>query len=110
MSTKVPNAFYLESSAGDGRRHRYYSISVHGRRVTFRWGRIGRAGDELVIDAQSEEKARALAREKLDEKRRRGYVDAEPGATPSVSVPPRPCSRTLPLPLPEPARAAGGRS
>lgn len=88
---------YLEASTHDGKRHRFWSAAVQGRRAVFRWGRIGRAGGELVIDFPSKAKARAEALQRLAGKERRGYVRATPGATAPLKVPLPGCKKTLPL-------------
>ena len=41
---------YLESTSGDGRRHRFWSVQTQGRQASYRWGRIGHKGSELVIE------------------------------------------------------------
>lgn len=78
MSTEEKT--YLElSEAGEGA-HKFYEVTVAGKKVTIRYGRIGDAGQSSTKSYASEKAAKADADKKLQEKRRKGYADAVMGA------------------------------
>jgi predicted DNA-binding WGR domain protein len=70
---------YLElSEEGDGS-HKFYEVTVEGKKVTIRFGRIGDAGQASTKTYASAEAARADAEKKINEKKRKGYEPAVMG-------------------------------
>ncbi len=70
---------YLElSEAGEGA-HKFYEVTVAGKKLTIRFGRIGDAGQSSTKAFPSEAAAHAEATKKLGEKQRKGYEAAVPG-------------------------------
>ncbi|WP_204052057.1 WGR domain-containing protein [Microbispora siamensis] len=70
---------YLELSEDGGGAHKFYETVVSGTRVTITYGRIGEAGQTKVTDFPTEDKARAAAAKKINEKLRKGYAPAVRG-------------------------------
>jgi predicted DNA-binding WGR domain protein len=70
---------YLElSEEGDGS-HKFYEVTVKGKDVTIRFGRIGDAGQSSTRSYPTAEAARADADKKISEKKRKGYEPAIQG-------------------------------
>ncbi|MFF4712818.1 WGR domain-containing protein [Streptomyces eurythermus] len=80
MSTgSAVSTTYLELSQEGGGAHKFYEVTVDGRVVTVRYGRIGAAGQTQTTTFPTEEKARAAAERKAGEKIRKGYAPAVQG-------------------------------
>jgi predicted DNA-binding WGR domain protein len=71
---------YLELSEEGGGSHKFYEVTVQGKDVTIRYGRIGDPGQTSTKTYPSADAARADARKKIDEKKRKGYEAAVQGA------------------------------
>lgn len=70
---------YLElSQEGDGS-HKFYEVTVAGKQVTIRFGRIGDAGQTSTKSYASPAKAKEEAATKIQEKQRKGYEAAVAG-------------------------------
>src|ERR1041384_2957691 len=70
---------YLELSEEGGGAHKFYEVTVKGKDVTIRYGRIGDAGQTSTKSYPTPEAARADAEKKLGEKKRKGYEAAVQG-------------------------------
>ena len=70
---------YLELSEDGGSAHKFYEVTVAGRSLTVRYGRIGDKGQTQVSELDSPEKALAEAQKKIREKTRKGYAPAVMG-------------------------------
>lgn len=68
---------YLEFS--DGKSHKFYELILNGTQVSVRYGRIGDAGQSQTSTLASEDKARAEAQKKINEKLKKGYEHAVQG-------------------------------
>jgi predicted DNA-binding WGR domain protein len=68
---------YLELSEANA--HKFYEVTLDGKSVTIRFGRIGDAGQSSKSQYPSEDKARAEVDKKVKEKRKKGYAPAVPG-------------------------------
>ncbi|MEU2226405.1 WGR domain-containing protein [Streptomyces sp. NPDC018347] len=80
MSTvSAVSTTYLELSQEGGGAHKFYEVTVDGRLVTVRYGRIGAAGQTQTTTFATEDKARAAAARKVGEKVRKGYAPAVRG-------------------------------
>ncbi|ARP68666.1 molybdenum metabolism regulator [Streptomyces pluripotens] len=80
MSTaSAVSTTYLELSQEGGGAHKFYEVSVDGRVVTVRYGRIGAAGQTQTTTFPTVEKAQAAAAKKVGEKVRKGYAPAVQG-------------------------------
>ncbi|MDN3260192.1 WGR domain-containing protein [Streptomyces sp. CSDS2] len=80
MSTgSAVSTTYLELSQEGGGAHKFYEVTVDGRVVTVRYGRIGAAGQTQTTTFPTEQKARAAAAKKAGEKIRKGYAPAVQG-------------------------------
>ncbi|MBF6350961.1 WGR domain-containing protein [Nocardia flavorosea] len=71
---------YLELSEEAGSAHKFYEVVVDDTRVTIRYGRIGEQGQSKVSSFADAQKAHAAAQKKINEKKRKGYAPAVPGA------------------------------
>lgn len=70
---------YLELSEDSGSAHKFYEVVVAGTQVTIRYGRIGDSGQKTTSSFATEEKAKAAATKKVNEKLRKGYAPAVMG-------------------------------
>jgi predicted DNA-binding WGR domain protein/outer membrane protein assembly factor BamB len=70
---------YLELSQDGGGAHKFYEVTVQGRQVSVRYGRIGAAGQSQTSTFPTLEKAEAAAARKIAEKVRKGYAPAVQG-------------------------------
>lgn len=77
---------YLELSEDAGSAHKFYEVTVSGKQVTIRYGRIGDAGQSSVQKLKTEAEADALAAKKIAEKTKKGYAPAVLGARAKKSV------------------------
>ncbi len=68
---------YLELSEGNA--HKFYEVTLDGTSVAVRFGRIGDAGQTSRAQYPSEDKARAEANKKVQEKVKKGYARAVVG-------------------------------
>jgi outer membrane protein assembly factor BamB len=68
---------YLELSEGD--HHKFYEITVAGKKVLVRFGRIGDAGQTQTESFRTEKAAEEAADKKIEEKKHKGYEDAVMG-------------------------------
>ncbi len=68
---------YLEFS--DGKSHKFYELVLNGNQFTVRYGRIGDAGQSQTTTLATEDKARAEAQKKINEKLKKGYEHAIQG-------------------------------
>lgn len=75
---------YLELSEGSS--HKFYEVTVDGKNVITRYGRIGDAGQSSSASFPSPEKAKAEATKKLNEKMKKGYAPAVMGQRAKRSV------------------------
>jgi outer membrane protein assembly factor BamB/predicted DNA-binding WGR domain protein len=81
---------YLElSEEGDGS-HKFYEVTVKGKELTIRYGRIGDQGQTSASKFPTPEKARAEAEKKIQEKMRKGYERAVMGQRQRRAVTRRP--------------------
>lgn len=78
MSNSVKKA-YLELSEDDGVSHKFYEVTVDGKEVAIRYGRIGTEGRTSLKTCATPEKARAEAEKKVKEKLQKGYEHAVKG-------------------------------
>jgi predicted DNA-binding WGR domain protein len=70
---------YLELSEAAGSAHKFYEVTVSGKQVTIRYGRIGDAGQSSVQKLKSDAEAQAFAAKKVAEKTKKGYAPAVKG-------------------------------
>ncbi len=68
------DVIYLELS--DGQSHKFYEVTVNNTEVTIRYGRIGTQGQTSNTTYDTPEKAQAEATKKINEKFKKGYVQA----------------------------------
>jgi predicted DNA-binding WGR domain protein len=68
---------YLELSEANA--HKFYEVTLDGTKVTIRYGRIGDPGQSSSSTYPTEDKARAEAGKKVQEKLKKGYARATPG-------------------------------
>ncbi|HEY9605039.1 MAG TPA: WGR domain-containing protein [Allocoleopsis sp.] len=68
---------YLEFSDIDS--YKFYEVNVDGVEVIIRYGRIGTPGQTSRTTYATPEKARIAARKKINEKLKKGYVEARMG-------------------------------
>lgn len=89
---KVRLPAYLEKSGP--RHHKFYAVAVLEETVHLRWGRIGKAGRTHQVLCDTRVDAQRVARDKVRQKLRRGYVVTRRPTQPRA-VPPTRCNRTL---------------
>ncbi len=65
---------YLELS--DGQSHKFYEVTVNNTEVSIRYGRIGTQGQTSNTTYDTPEKAKTEATKKINEKLKKGYVQA----------------------------------
>src|SRR5690349_241593 len=83
---------YLElSEEGEGA-HKFYEVTVKGKEVVIRFGRIGDAGQTSSKKYPTPGKAKEDAAKKIQEKRRKGYEPAVMGQRQKRAVTRRPVS------------------
>jgi predicted DNA-binding WGR domain protein len=70
---------YLELSEAGAGSHKFYEVTIAGKEVTIRFGRIGDTGQTSTKTYPTEEKAKADAAKKIQEKMRKGYEPAVMG-------------------------------
>ena len=70
---------YLELSEDTGSAHKFYELVISGTTVRVTYGRIGASGQERVFDFDTPQKAEAAARQKINQKLRKGYEPAQRG-------------------------------
>src|SRR5262249_18803664 len=81
---------YLELSEEGGGSHKFYEVTVKGKEVAIRYGRIGDPRQTSTKSYPTAEAARADAEKKLNEKRRKGYEEAVQGQRQKRAVTRRP--------------------
>ena len=67
---------YLELSQEGGGSHKFYEVTVNGKELTIRYGRIGDTGRISTKELATEEKAQAEAKKKINSKVKKGYEHA----------------------------------
>jgi predicted DNA-binding WGR domain protein len=86
----VTTTTYLELSESGGGAHKFYEVTVQGKEVKIRFGRIGDAGQTTSKKYPSEDRAKADADKKIKEKLNKGYEHAVMGVRKKRSVTRRP--------------------
>jgi outer membrane protein assembly factor BamB len=90
---------YLELSEGNA--HKFYEVTVNGKNVAIRFGRIGDPGQTKTSDYSDEDKAKAEAQKKINEKLKKGYEHAVAGVRAKRTVTRRSSLLDQSAPLPK---------
>lgn len=80
----------------DGKSNKFWNIELSGSSHTVHYGRIGTAGQTKTKEFSSAEEARASYEKLLEQKLKKGYVDAKPSAA-APQAPKETSSGGLPL-------------